>query len=550
MQAQLDQPKGVIPSQNGCPIGADYAQVAENIDLTRRGWVPWREPRPVHDFKEAVRSGHVRECCYHGVPVADAHYLDAGVPSRTYLTARGEYPVVADDFCADRWVRVGYPRPDLPNVVVQDHGGPDGPFTFPTQYKIAYANDCDEVGPGSKPTPPTKLNPKGVVHVQLPQKPAKEWHATHVVIYRLVPVWDTGEGYFDLQEGSLNAPIAGPGVEAEYFEVGRVPIGTQSFTDRGTFLGPALVTDDLLAPQKGLIITGETSFGSIVGFCGREVWFSERNAYWGFPPRARHQFPDNVCHLVVCQDRVIVVTETRVYVLVDDADCRDSMNRTVVEGKQTFHCCGRDSYVQLANGVLYTTLEGLVLADVEASARVVSGRAFERDDWRALAPNSTHLGSGHGHLFLSTHRGTFVWPLVFDEQGLLPEYLSTLSFTPDRWFNDEHGELYFLQHNSLYHFNEGDEFMQMDWHQADQRLRARTRVSTLRGDYRDKKDKHGNRITMYRNQRQIKHTDRANQTIRMRSTLGDCFSVRIEGREPMCGVYYGAGKTNITQRPS
>ena len=95
----ITQPRGIVPKSNGCALPVSYASKAQNIDLTREGWAPWRQPTKLIEFDNPIGTAHVSRCCWSGVAIKKAQYLDAGAcGNKTYLSALDEYPAASLDF--------------------------------------------------------------------------------------------------------------------------------------------------------------------------------------------------------------------------------------------------------------------------------------------------------------------------------------------------------------------------------------------------------------------------------------------------------------------
>lgn len=536
----------MVPRANVCNLSQEYAQVAENIDLTQPGWVPWKQPEKLIEFEHSIASAHVHSCCWAGVPVKDAHYLTStGCGNKTYLSAEHEYPVVTEDFCDPEWTRLGFPVPPKPDVCVLDSSEPCDMLTEQRTYKLVYCSECEQ-GPGSEPSDPVVVNDKRSVAVSIPTDIDPLWGVTHIKVYRLASTWDIEKGFVAF-DGDFNPGFADIGTESDYFYAGKVPVGTPEFCDDVTeCLGHSLRTDDFYPPRKGLRIVGETALQSLVGFEGKNLWFSERNAYWAYPLRARHNFPEEIQCVAVCQDTVIVITRSRSYTVEDTVDCRDSTCRPVRESKESFEYCGTGSCVVVANGLLYTTQEGLAYSTTDGRTSLITTSLFGKHDWMCADPSHMQLGKGCDHLLLSTSQGTYAIPLRFDEQGQLPDNVSTLSFSPDKWVTDEHEHLYFIIGNAAYSFNTGADYMDMHWRQAEQTPGIKTRASSLKADYENKQLREGNAISLYRNGVSRVHTRAANRAKRFRGVLSDCYAIEVRGNKPMCGLHYGVGLADLT----
>ena len=540
----IDRPRGFVPRSKGCNLPANYAQKAQNLNTLSRRFEPWREPLELIQFDEPIASAHVRDCCWTGHYDPNTTYHDAGVDRKTYRSVPGEPIMATDSVCDPHWTYLGYPVPDAP-VVVSDTVD-KGPDTETVTFVITYGTECEE-GPASCPSDEILTNKESHVSLSLPAAPEHLWGATLVRIYKSATLWDPSQGLADLEGGPIQRGWTDPASQQEFFLVAELPLSQRqvviSLSDE---IGRKLTTSELLPAPPEARVGGDTELGSLVIFWANSIAFSERNRYWGFPLKTWHDFPFEVKDVKVCNNTVFVLTCGAVYVIQDDVDCRDSNARQVLEVKGDnvpSHCL---SCVELPDGVLYTSQAGLVFLNVQGTARVVSGPAFAKDDWNQLGPIRA-LTIGCGLLIVSTDQEDVVWELAFDDQGNLPADLSTLSFCADQWTVDDQGHLYFLADNNVYQFNAGDEYMSMDWWQAEQRGAARQRVSALSVDYVKKNSGNRNVVSVYRDGELSILKELGDRPRRVRSTATSCLQLRVKGNEPMCSLSYGQGLNSLRQ---
>ena len=549
---RITSPRGFVPRTRGCNLPPEYAQHAENLNTTSGRFQPWRCPEQVLQFHEPIRVAHVSDCCWTGTHACGAHYIDAGIDKKTYLSGPGEHqPMVTADVCDPDWCALGYPVPDAPQLL------PDtcdrltkGPDTEQRTYRITYGTDCEE-GPASCPTDPIMVSKGYRVGLILPPPPEDQWCATHVNIYRSQSLWDASTGLYGTEISDIEGGYTNSVTEQDYFLVARLPILTPSWVDQDTECeGKLLTTQDLLPPRAGSQVAGETDSGSLVIWHDRTLWFSERNKYWGFPLKTAHDFPDQILGVEVCRDSVVVMTCRETYVLSDAVECSESTIRVPVHVKgapPVSPCSGKTGTVASAvgmNGVLYSSREGLVLLDLAGSYRVVSGRAFDKDSWNSLGPIRALTISGD-KVILSTHQVEYLWVLSLDEQGLLPADLTTLSFRVDQWINEPDNALYFLVDNTIYEFDKGPEYMSMDWRQAEQVSSQKTRISAIKADYVKKNGQNKNKVEVYREGSLSSSKTLGDKGSRIRGSAAFCNQLRIRGKVPMCSISYGQGINNI-----
>lgn len=542
----ISQPRGQVPRTRGCNLPANFAERAENINLSSGRFEPWRQSVEFVRFDRPVVKAHHRDGCWTATHRHDVTYVDAGVAcKKTYGSCPGERPIVTNSLCCEDWTYLGYPVPDTP-VAFPDpcEDLEKRPDTEQVTYRITYENDCGEEGPASCPTDAVAANKDSRIGLMFPEPPDCKWGVNFVNIYRSRSLWDPETRVTNRGENTF-AGWASADTEQDWFLVAQVPVSTRNYVDEGTeAVGRLLVTDDMLPPREGAIVAGETESGSMVLWHERSIWFSKRNQYWGFPLKTAHDFPACITDVCVCRDDVYVLTTEGAFHVSDAVDCAASSCRPVRELKESPASLTPRSCAGFQGGVFYSSPEGLALATAEGSVRIVSSRAFAKDDWNLLGP-IRGLTIACGHLLIHTDRETLVWQMAFDESGLLPADVTTLSFNPDSWMAGEQDQLYYVLDNRVYLFNAGAEYMQMDWLQAEQRTLDRTRVSAIHAEYVKKDGINTNLFQIYRNGRLSAQKKLTEGSRRIRSTAATCTQVRIKGTEPMCGMAYGTGLTDL-----
>jgi len=115
---RISSPRGFVPRARGCNLPPEYAEHAENLNVASGRFQPWRVPEKILQFHEPIRSVHVSDCCWTGTHVCGAHYVDAGLDKKTYLSGPADsQPMVTDDVCEPAWCALGYPVPDAPQLL-------------------------------------------------------------------------------------------------------------------------------------------------------------------------------------------------------------------------------------------------------------------------------------------------------------------------------------------------------------------------------------------------------------------------------------------------
>lgn len=544
---KISQPRGIVPKRKGCELPAEYAEIAENMDLSSGRFQPWRTPLEILKFPKRVLTAHVRDCCWTGDSDPSSTYVDAGVDRKTYWSNPTRRPWVTDSICDTDWSYLGYPVPDAP-VVYSDLGveAELGPNTEYRTYVITYGTECEE-GPASCPSDPIKATKESLVGIRLPPPPDPMWSVQVVRVYQSVTQWDSTQGLLDFEGSPIQQGVLDPSASAQYYLVAELPYyQSHHIVAPEVSVGPQLVTQHLLAPPECAQVAGETERSSLVIFWDKTVAFSERNCHWGFPLRTWHDFPYDIKDVKVCGDTVFVLTKGAVYVIQDTVDQVDASARQVQEVKgEDFVPSPCLSCAVSGNAVWYTSPSGLVRLDVSGSGSLVSRPAFGKDEWMSLGPIRS-LTIGMGMVILSTRQDEYVWEYRLDDGGNLPADLTTLSFSVDQWLKDDQENIYFLADGVVYQFNAGDDNMSMTWRQAEQRTGDRQKISALGVDYIKKDTPNQNVVSVYRGGQASVHKAIGHRPRKIRNTATDCLQIQVKGTEPMCSVSYGQGLNSLS----
>ena len=367
---------------------------------------------------------------------------------------------------------VGIPQPETPEMMTEPTVAATE-YTFPRNYIVTYCRGCDE-GPPSKPSNTECLHKDDMAGIVLPQ-PDADACVDEIHVYRLMPIAPVQADAIAHPEQANNnlQNLLNLESEAEYFLVASVPVGTPAVMDNGSFQGKArtsLMSMDNDPPPMGLCIVGETPAGSMVGFKDSFVYFSERNTYHGWPVKNRVRLDFNIVDVTVCDNTVYAFTTNGVYVMEDDADCKDATCRRPRYTKCPMVLLCLHAHLTVADGVIFATRTGLVRMARDGSYQLISRTWFTPDDWRRIDPASIRMARHEGMLFFTTALGTWIMDLDLDNAGVEELNLSTTTIRPEQWLTGNQGELYFLFENVVYQWNAGAKRMTYRWRQAPQNL--------------------------------------------------------------------------------
>lgn len=545
--------RGLVPSGEKAGLPANYASIAENVDL-RRGCVePWRTPRKTTNFGEPICRVHLAHgCCWIGNSDSCAKYVTANLNNATFVSGVGR-PRYSKDPCKELdWCPVGLPKPDSPLAM----GGTilSEEFTHARDYIITYCRDCDE-GPPSVPSNVIKANKDDPVMLELPDAPA-EWCVTHINIYRLMPIQDVNTDAYLHPELSTSqqaqAVLLNQEVDADYFRVAQVPVGTQQFMDVGTMLcqdRKLLSTMHDHPPPKCLCIVGETRHGSMVGFVPGErlIYFSRRNCPGAWPGKDQIKIEDDLIHVCVCGNTVYAFTCNKLYVLDDAFDAKADGCRRPILSKCPLPLCSCESPVKHNGGVIFASRNGWVSATADGNFTVLSGPYFSQRDWDLIEPCSIRAAKHNGALHFTSNTGSWIMELDLNNTGTESLNLTTSSIRPCQYIEGPSGELYMLLDGQVYEWDAGNDFLEYTWKEAAQNECAMNTVTDARIIFDDlprhKCQGAKTHFTLYNDNgvlfsRTVEHS----REFKIRSNRSEETSISVCGTAAIKRIKYGAGR--------
>lgn len=170
-----------------------------------------------------------------------------------------------------------------------------------------------------------------------------------------------------------------------YLFVTELPVATASYSDSLTAaqLGSALPTLGWITPPTDLAGLVAMPGGSLAGFSGNTVYFSEPFYPHAWPLAYALNIPAKIVGLGIFGTSVVVMTDRYPYVI--SGGVPGSMS---VERLPTLEpCVAKRSITSNDAGVLYASPNGLV--GVGPALRGVTTNAlFRRDEWQAVSPNN------------------------------------------------------------------------------------------------------------------------------------------------------------------
>lgn len=245
------------------------------------------------------------------------------------------------------------------------------------------------------------------------------------------------------------------GSNASFQFVAEIPVGQGSYSDTITQaqLGEVIPSQDWIAPPQNLRGLKMMANGVAVGFVENTLYMSEPNLPHAWP----HQYPidDRIVGLGVFGQSVVVLTDSypHVFSAVDPASATGE--------KLTFPqaCVSEASIVDLGNGVIYASPDGLVQIGA-GGVDVITRSLFTKEKWQAYNPSSISASVYEDrYVALYNKPGNVRGVLIFDFTGqgaLLTESDVNASTQVTAMYQDARSDtLYMAQGSNIVRFDAG-----------------------------------------------------------------------------------------------
>ena len=375
---------GLVPRMSATMLADNQAQEALNVKLYSQELRYWRGP--TFEFTPAINDVRTIYKLYSGdnhvwltwatdVDVAPGpttdlteariYFTGDGVPKKTNyaLASGGAAPAPSS------WLKLGVPAPASAPTTTRVGTGTTGAET--RTYVYTYVSTFGSVKEESAPSPASTLltvySGDSVTVGGFAAAPTAGYNITHRRIYRSV----TGA------------------TTASFEFVAEIPVSTSTYSDNLTVaqLGEALPTDGWLPPPDDLQGLISLPNGTLAGFSGNTVYFSEPFFPHAWPLAYGVSVPDRIVGIGVFGTSVVACTERSPYIISGAFPGSLTVERVpIVEP-----CVSKTSVISDNYGVTYASPNGLVTIGTSTRGNV-TGDLFRRQEWEALAPSEIRGG--------------------------------------------------------------------------------------------------------------------------------------------------------------
>lgn len=286
---------------------------------------------------------------------------------------------------------LGLPSPiDAPTCAVTGEGTGNAESRV---YTYTYVSALGEEGPPSAASNTVNvLFGQTVTLSNLSVAPTGNYNVTTKRIYRAV----TGTGGTD------------------YLFVAEIPVANTTYVDtvQAAALGEVLPSKDWIAPPTDMAGLTMMANGIMAGFSGKDVCFSVPFAPHAWPIAYRLQTDFPIVGIGAFGSSLFVGTTGFPYIItgVDP----EAMTMSKIPERQA--CVSKRSIVEMGNGVLYASPDGVCLVD-GSGVQLITRSILTRDDWQAYNPSSIMATQLDGRYFAFFDTGTRQGCLVLDFTG-------------------------------------------------------------------------------------------------------------------------------------
>lgn len=456
---------GMLPRRHPSNLPENTAQQALDVDLSRGTIAPLRTDALLDATAPAGQVWLSPDGCRTGF-ACDASIVEntVGCNGAVFATGVAPYPVRATraNWQVNYLTRLGLPcPPTAPDVAwapieFTDQGA------MPRAFFYAYANeDTGEVGVGSPPSPTTIVNWDTQAVLGGFAAPPAEYRVTHIVIFMLQP-------------GVENMTGTPAGSEAGWFEIGRIPVSTTTFTYTSERrLGRMFMGFEYGEPPVDLRDLTAWGTNVLAGLSGDHLVFSEPGVFGAWPDKYRLRFHAKPLRFLAGQTYGYVLTDGVPEVITLKHDCSRGGCREITTLEEELPLVGMRAAAVAEGACFFASRQGIVMMS-GPRARLITEGLWTQEQWEALAPHAMTFIVHNGFLYGSTSAYAFRFrvPSSIHEPPSLSDF-TELSLRASSWYR-RGAELYYVgATGGLYHWQRGDSVKPYVYH---------TRQVSLPGD--------------------------------------------------------------------
>lgn len=244
-------------------------------------------------------------------------------------------------------------------------------------------------------------------------------------------------------------------------------------------MGDELISSTWDPPPPGLKGMMALPSGSMVGFLGNQVLFSEPFQPHAWPPEYSAGTDYEVIGVGAYGTTVVAATAGNPYVM----NGVDPSVLTAEKINNVWPCLAKRSVVSMGDGVLYATSYGLAFVG-SMGPNIWTSALYTSEEWAPLNPSSMYAATAEGRIFIAytpTNGATNLLIFHPGEQAVLTELAvsSTELYTDPR-----NGNMYVVDAEGVKLWNSADgEFMTFTWRSKEFELPAPSNYGAAKVDF-------------------------------------------------------------------
>lgn len=468
--------KGMQPRLDSHLLNGEYAEIAQDVNLWHGTVKPFREKALCHAIKASTKSLFYDDCCWKEFDKCVEFTRLNSTCSRQVVTGLFSYPATAcSDDCSPEWIRLGLPCPgEGPSVeLLEPLHNPDQCYAenlidsidyarTNRAYVYTYVNKCCDEGPPSYPSINIDVDDGSKVLLTGFNIPPAEYGVERIRIYRLASGFDQSNTSIE------HVMIDEKQALSEYFLVGEIDVNVGAFTDTlmDVELGYVLESQAYTEPPKSLRGIIKANSNSLAGFYdGNKVRFSMNNYPHVWQEADELTLHDNIKALVEFDHNVIALTCGSIYLIEPLKDCKSVGCRAVtktIEDYPLISCCGGNhGYTVTPKGVVFVSIEGLILTDGKTAVNITSPY-FAPDDWKAMHPDRMSVAYHRDSIYFFSDNSAYCLQFPVSISQWENSNLIMLSDRP-KWAFSEREELFLVEDTGVYRWDRGDIYRPYKW---------------------------------------------------------------------------------------
>lgn len=466
---------GLAPRTSDENMPFSMARVANDVDLGRGTILGLRAPKPMGPVPEGTGFLWRDGCCTlthlnHCVSVARSflpceRHVFSGWNTEEQLKEELPFLQWTSSPCLVPRLRVGMPC----SLTAPVASGPSPlPLAVgavarePRSYVYRLSNVAGDL---SAPSPATFVDADYSASILLSGWPVADplfYGLSEVIIYRTVA---------ELTHGDKED------IDNSYYEIGRVPLGTSTFTDTGLEIGDEMLEEYVDPPEPGLTEVQYTGNGVFAARKGNQVHFSSKGNLANWPQAERVVLDTTRPIRLLSAERVSYVltgdTHSIIAHVVDPNGCR-----AVITAPGRHPIVSYRSAVLFGDFVIFATQTGLVMMAPNGDAKVLTAAYYNEDGWAELQP-WTCIGAirrGYYYGFFASQTIRIRLPDRVYENATQYE-LTTLSARATAATVTPDDELYYVEGGELKWLEGGNVRLEAEWESAEWVLPGRTALT-------------------------------------------------------------------------